>query len=259
MLTAYVRAMQRARASYTPDKRASERESDLPSYLAYRPLSFLLTPAFEWLGLSANGVTVLGLLLAMLMPVAAHVGKPYGALWVSVLAVSFQVLDCVDGNLARMQRASSKVGEMLDSITSLLFWALYMMSVGIAAEAHSTRPIATYGVEIGLGLAAMLLAQRELEDTFEAYCGERVRWTPPALPQAPKLDVSRFGRVIEQVFAFGLFALAGLYERLDLFLMLIGGYQAALLAIWLVRFSGRVRARMQSAAMEAQPALERDA
>jgi len=244
MLRAYRKSYADALASYDADKRRSERSSDLPSYLLYRPLSFVVTPLFALCGFSANGATLSGLLVALLMPLAAAYGGPRAGAMVALLALVFQVLDCVDGNLARMQGSSSRVGEMLDSLTSLFFWALYFVAVGVATERSGPSFVAQHGLELGLALALMLLAQREAEDTFESYCGERVRWSPPSPAGPPRLDLSRFGRVIEQVLAFLGLALFAEWRALDLFMSGVLLWQSSLLALWLVRFAARVRERM---------------
>lgn len=110
-------------ASYTVDKARDEAAHDVMGYYLYRRLSFPLTPLFMMLGLSANAVTTLGLVCSCLQPVVAWAFAPKLAASVVVgLGVSVQILDCVDGNIARTRQAASSVGSMLDSLGTLFFW-----------------------------------------------------------------------------------------------------------------------------------------
>jgi phosphatidylglycerophosphate synthase len=223
------------RASYTDDKRAEEARSDVPARYLYRPLSFPITPPFMMLGVSANGVTVLGILISAGVPLCALLGGLRGALAIALLSMFIQVLDCVDGNIARTTGKTSKAGRMLDGLGSLLFWASYFLGIGMLAAREPEPFFAAHGTELGLALALLLLVQRELEDTFDSYFGQRVRWQPP-VPNAPELDLGRFGRVLEHVVGFGGLVLAAWLGRISTFLVLLGGYQCTLFVLWLVRY-----------------------
>ena len=227
------------RASYTPEKAAEEKQAEILAYLIYRPNSFWLTPLLLRLDVSADGVTVAMIGLAATMPVVAAWGGP-GA-WVGIVAIALllQVLDCVDGNIARVTQRFSKVGGMLDGLCTLLFWALFFFSAGILAQHVDDGWVARHGREIGLALAALLLAQREMEDTFDHYVGERVR-TEPTLPPAMDFGLRQVAKAAEHLLAFGGLALLGAWGRADWFLAGLAVYQAAVFGIWLPRYGRAV-------------------
>lgn len=177
MLARYRKSLGEVRASYTPEKAAEERRSELLAHWVHRPLSFLVTPFFLLSGFSADGVTAFMFVVAAAMPVAAWAAGPWGFATVAALVLAFQVLDCVDGNVARVTRRGTPVGAMLDGLCSLVFWALYFVTIGVLAQGEGSW-VARHGREIGLALAALLLAQRECEDTFDDRFGERVRTEP---------------------------------------------------------------------------------
>lgn len=252
MLTSYRNTLARAKGLFTEEKRQEERRSDLPAHVFYRPLSFWITPLFLKSGFSANAVTVFSMLVALSMPATAQWGGDYAWAMVAVLGVCFQILDCVDGNIARMTKTSGRVGDMLDSMSSLLFWTAYFISAGMLSHAASGGFIGQHGFEIGLGLAVLHLMHETLQDMLDRYLGERVTWTPPTSPaiksKFPGFDWGNLGRSVEHIYAFGVIIPAGIWGRLDLFLLILTAYQVLLLALWLFRFIRAVSSHIASSA-----------
>ncbi len=248
MLTRYRRLLAEVRQSYTPEKRAEEKRADFLAFLIYRPVSFFVTPFFLMLGISADGATALGFGIAVAMPVLAWWAGAAACTGVALLALAMMVLDCVDGNIARVSGRSSPVGGMLDGCCTLLFWAGYFIAVGALAYQPDGGWIARHGRETGLVLAVLMLAQRELEDSFEACAQERVRWEPP-LPGAVAgagVSLACIGRPVEQVVAIGGLAVAGTLGALPWFAGGLAVYQLGLLALWLPRYVRAVSARSRA-------------
>lgn len=244
MIAAYRRLLARVRACHPPEKAAEERRREFLAHVLYRPLSFPVTPLFLAAGFSADGVTVLGLLAALAMPLLA-LGGGTGAWPVIVaIAVGIQVLDCVDGNIARTTGRSSAVGGMLDSLATLFFWASFFCAAGFLASAEGTGWIGRHGRELGLALALLFVLQREVEDTHAQYLADRVRFSPPAPAGAPPdFDPGSVAKIAEHLAAFGGLAAAGATGRLGLFFAAITLYQVAATVWWSARFVRRVYAQ----------------
>ena len=223
------------RASYTSEKAADERRSEIIAHCVYRPLSFYVTPLFLRAGIPADGVTLGMFVFAAAMPALAAWGPAPAWVWVVAIGMTLQVLDCVDGNIARVSQRFSKVGGMLDGLCTLLFWALFFFSAGILAQRAGGAWVAQHGREIGLGLAVLLLGQREMEDTFDHVLGERVR-TEPTLPASVGFDLRQQAKAAEQLLAFGGLAITGMLGRLDWFLGGLAVYQVTVFTLWLPRF-----------------------
>lgn len=45
----------------------------------------------------------------------------------------YLILDCVDGNIARVIGTANRIGKLSDAIAGLLFWALVFPSIGLGA------------------------------------------------------------------------------------------------------------------------------
>ena len=140
---------------YRDSKAKHEMRREFFVYAIYRPISFLLMPAILRTGLSANAISLLGLGLALLMPVVALVAPDRGYLWLAIIAFCCQVLDCVDGNVARMLGSSSKLGQYIDSVGGKAYTNLMLLSLGIIAAAEV--PALQTGTWLSLALLTALL------------------------------------------------------------------------------------------------------
>lgn len=243
MISDYRRRYAEIRRSYTPEKAADERRNELLAHLFYRPVSFGVTPLFLAAGFSADGITVLAFAGAALLPVLALGLGAAAWPWVVAIAIGIQVLDCVDGNIARATGRSSAVGGLLDSLTTVFFWSFYFCAVGFLAYGEGAGWIGRHGRELGLALAALFLGQRQMEDTHASYLAERVRFAPPAPPGVPAFDVGQVAKVLEHVAAFGGLAVAGALGWIGPFFAVIALYQSGATALWLVRFARKLLAQ----------------
>ena len=235
----YLRLLAEVRASYSPAKAAEEKHTEFLAYVLYRPLSFAVTPLFLFAGFSADAVTLLMLAAAAAMPAIAEWGGPHAYWGIVAIGLGLQVLDCVDGNIARVTGRFSTVGDMLDGLCTLLFWALYFAAVGLLAHHAGTSWMARHGREIGLALAALFLGQRAMEDAFDSMFGERVR-TAPKVAGASGFDLGRIAKPVEQLVAFGGLGLAAAQGWLPVFLGGLAVYQTGVFAQWLPRYAQAV-------------------
>ncbi len=115
--------------SYTPEKR---KKTSIWARIFSRPLSFLLTYVLINLGFSANAVSILSIFEAILACVLLMLGDKWLLPGV-LLFLLWDVLDCTDGNIARVKGKSSLVGEYMDAISGYTAPAFIYLSVGVAA------------------------------------------------------------------------------------------------------------------------------
>lgn len=146
-------------AAYRP-KFVHELRTEWAIALVYRPFSFLLTPLFAALGLTPSAVTLLGFACACVLPFAAVSGGPHGWLLVGALGVVFCVLDCIDGDLARVTGRASTHGAYLDFAVDIVYRVSMYASIGIVADRIRESATGAAGDQTGLvaGLVCALLA-----------------------------------------------------------------------------------------------------
>jgi phosphatidylglycerophosphate synthase len=135
--------------SYRPRFR-HELLTDWSSALIYRPMAILLTPLF--LPLRPTLITLAGLACALALPLLVLNGG--SGMVVAALAVVFCVLDCIDGNVARVSGRTSRNGAYADFVTDLVYRVALYLAIGLMAEALP----GSFGGASLLGLGAALLA-----------------------------------------------------------------------------------------------------
>jgi hypothetical protein len=205
-------------------------------YYWHRPLAGLLVDAIKSWPITPNQVTLASGVVSLLAGVVMGLGAPLGK-WLSVvggfLLLFSIVLDCADGQLARLRGTSSPVGRILDGLMDAvaplsvmhglafllasfgysywwvwpigwaaggsLLWHAQIYDVQKNVYLHCSRP------DFSLGGATLLTPEsmRALQHDFEAK-GETanallmrvfVRWTEPQMrAMSPWLDAKRIPR-----------------------------------------------------------------
>lgn len=208
------------RRSYTDDKAWAEMSGDLFIYLLYRPPSFPVAWALLALGVPTLAVTLAGLLIALALPLCAMLDAPSGGIAVAALAVLFQVLDCVDGTMARTRRATSLFGAVVDGAVDSVFLVMFPLAAALIAsrEAHAAS---VHAVAIGVGSALLVLVGRITRDVLAVHAGAR--------PHVAAARPARLGWADRFVIAFG--GLEGLYPPALLVASTLGAVTHFVLAI----------------------------
>lgn len=142
--------------------RKSIDQDGIVSYFVFRPLSRLMTRVLIDTPISPNHVS----LAAMAFGIAAAVCASLGTYqWVALAGVLYwigAVVDCVDGELARLRLQGSKVGEWLDTLADDVSTYGLMAGLGIGLTYAGADPMWQYigvgGAVVGFVLQAKLYA-----------------------------------------------------------------------------------------------------
>jgi phosphatidylglycerophosphate synthase len=218
------------RRSYTLEKAWTELEGELPVYLIYRPLSFPVSWALLRLGVPILAVTLCSGVLACTMVTLAWRGGPHAFWAVAALGFCFHVLDCVDGNMARTAGRSSNLGGLIDGLIDMTYWALLFLSMGFLVEHAGGGVLGDRAVAFGLGLAVIVLLNRQTRDNFAlnfsrsgaTYFKSEI---PERLTLVDKLLIGVVG--LENLYVFAI-ALGGVFGVLDWVLVGVGVYVVAI-------------------------------
>jgi hypothetical protein len=190
----------------------------------HRPLAGLLVQAIRDTGVTPNQVTYASGVFSLLSGAAIGLGAVSSPWWASLGAVLLLVsivLDCADGQLARIKGISSPVGRILDGTMDAVaplcvfhgmafyllgqgFTAPWIWPIGLAAGGsllwhasqydagknvylHASRPDFSLGGNTLLTVEDMRRWQREFEDKGERWNALLMRvwanWTKPQLNQ----------------------------------------------------------------------------
>jgi len=144
------------RNSYDQSKANDEKLGEWAAHYLYRPISFYITPFFLKRDISATNVTLIALVLVFLLPVMAT-WFPLSYMFVGLLATIICILDCVDGNIARVSNSGSKLGHYLDFITDIVHRIVLYFSIGLLIDLSDMTPDFILGNGVTwLFIAAML-------------------------------------------------------------------------------------------------------
>jgi phosphatidylglycerophosphate synthase len=126
------------------------RSGGLASHYIYHPISLFLSRGFVNIPLSPNAITLLATLIGTIgVAFLFHEGKMNAVIGTGLMQISF-ILDCIDGEIARIRLQTSQLGLYLDSISDELLNAALMIAVGMHLwQASSWKPYVFMGIFSG--------------------------------------------------------------------------------------------------------------
>jgi phosphatidylglycerophosphate synthase len=119
--------------SYTEEKKAVDRRENIFIYYIVRPISYIVTIPFIKLGISANTVSILSSIIALLGSALIAIDDYLLGILGGCFVFLWIVLDCVDGNIARLNKKPSGKGEFLDAMGGYILNATIFMALGSSA------------------------------------------------------------------------------------------------------------------------------
>lgn len=128
-----------------------------------RTISIYLTRVAVWLGLSANAVTVIMILCGWAAAAALLLPGWWGPALACALAVAQMVIDSIDGEVARWNKATSPRGIFLDRIAHTTTESAIPLVLGLSV-ALNTDPIAWQWAALGGAAATLVLVNKSLND-----------------------------------------------------------------------------------------------
>jgi phosphatidylglycerophosphate synthase len=112
----------------------------------YRPLAFFLVKSIYNTNLTPNQLTLAGLVFGVAGGIILAGGYPGSMFWAAVLFIVFNVLDCSDGQLARLKRNGTPMGRILDGIADYLVSASAYFGMGFGFANSSSTPLFYWGL-----------------------------------------------------------------------------------------------------------------
>ena len=147
--------LKEVKASYTADKKADAQKDPWAHFVA-RPISYYPAWLCIKLGISANVVTIVGLLIG----ISGCALMAYGyMIWGAVLVNLYGLSDYIDGDIARATKTQSKYGARIDGLSYLVITALVFVCVGIGSGVH---------IILMIGIAASFIRIFRYAITYQA-------------------------------------------------------------------------------------------
>jgi phosphatidylglycerophosphate synthase len=167
---------------------AEEARSDWAYVVFYRPASVALAWALARTAVTPMAVTLAGgfsipLMIAAAILLPATVAVPV----VGLVGYLGGLLDCVDGDLARLVGRTSWIGRYVDFQIDVVRWAVLFVAVGHAADRASD------GSGLWLGLAALAAWLRLFARAARDYRGATLGRDPQAASAPTRPSVAVLG------------------------------------------------------------------
>jgi phosphatidylglycerophosphate synthase len=135
----------------------------------HRPLAYLLAKALLPTPVSPNLVTLASMGVGVYAAVLMLATTPHHFQWAALCAFASTVLDCADGQLARLRKTSSVIGRMLDGTADVLVSGSILVAgaIYIARKYGSTPWLAGAGVLFTVAAGVSTSIQTTLFDHYK--------------------------------------------------------------------------------------------
>ena len=125
-----------AEKTMSPEKRKSAKNDYFAFYVG-RPLSYVLTIPFLYMNISPNIISLISIIPIIAGFVLMYLGETQSILVIGwLLFFLWNLLDGVDGNVARYKKQFSKLGSVYDAMSGYIAMVLSFFGWGVAA-AHN--------------------------------------------------------------------------------------------------------------------------
>ncbi len=129
---------------------------ELLDLVFFRPIAFVFVLAVYRTPLSPNAVTVLATIVGVIASVWMGIGTGNSLLVAALLLILYNVLDCSDGMLARLQKSGSRIGRILDGAADYIVTVAFYTGIGIGFASNSPMPGPAWILTVAAGLSNAL-------------------------------------------------------------------------------------------------------
>lgn len=124
----------------------------------YRPLAFLFVKAVYPTNLTPNQITYMSMLLGVIGGICFGVGTPAAIIAGAILLVIYDILDCSDGQLARLKKNGTRIGRILDGVSDYIVDVTVYVGIGISFAGTSEDPTFWWMLLVGAGISNVVHA-----------------------------------------------------------------------------------------------------
>ena len=100
----------------------------------YRGPAILLTPLFLKYSVKPTTVSIFSLIVVLVMPLTLVLPAPVDFAYLALTGILFHILDCVDGNIARITKTHSRAGRYTDFIADVLQRIFIYLILGLLLQ-----------------------------------------------------------------------------------------------------------------------------
>jgi len=167
---------------------------EYPDLYFNRPLAFLFVKAIYGTDLTPNQLSVFSMLLGVAAGVCLGTGRP-GLLPAAagLLAVSI-IVDCSDGQLARLKKNGTPLGRLIDGFADYVVGTAVYTGLGLALSARSDRPALAW-----LAVAAAAASNIVHSATFDHFQTRFLAVMNGDTGRSVDAEIERYAAMLETV------------------------------------------------------------
>lgn len=102
----------------------------------YRPLAFVFVKTIYKFPVTPNQITLLSMIIGLLAAWQFSLGTTEAMIIAGLFLIISNILDCVDGQLARLQKSGTLLGRVIDGIADYIVGVAIFVSIGIGLSAQ---------------------------------------------------------------------------------------------------------------------------
>jgi len=126
--------------SWYTEYKKSLKMTEIEEYLDlffYRPLAFMLVKIIYPTNIKPNQLTITAIFVGLISGFVYATGLPNACIYGSILFMLYNIIDCSDGQLARLKKNGSHAGRIIDGIADYLATAAVFIGLGVGHADHS--------------------------------------------------------------------------------------------------------------------------
>lgn len=185
----------------------------------YRPIGFRIAWALRNTGVTPNTITIISIVVGMVGASLFY----YDSIWMTILGilglVTANILDCVDGQLARLTGIKSKMGRILDGMAGDLWFITLYTAIALRMYDATGHWIFIVGAVLSLLSHFAQAAMTDLYKTFHLWIigGKNGKEFESYATIKAKVDAMPpgFSRLVSRVYSYYTLLQAKLSPRLQ--------------------------------------------
>jgi len=119
----------------------------------YRPLAFLLVKAIYGTSITPNQLTVISMIFGIIGGISYSFGSHKAFIAGAVLYLLYNVVDCSDGQLARMKKNGTTVGRILDGVADYVVSIALYFGIAFGFANNSSNPLQMWLLTAAAGIS----------------------------------------------------------------------------------------------------------
>lgn len=114
---------------------------ELLDLLFYRPLAYLFVNKIRYTRLTPDHLTILAMISGALGGLLYIIDSSLSLILAGIMLIIYNILDCADGQLARVKKNGSIIGRILDGFADYIVAIFVYLGIGFGFASNSSDPL----------------------------------------------------------------------------------------------------------------------